>query len=195
MPARHARPRTRTADQVSHLPGLPYRPLGPEHSLLGSVLPVGYLAPCGVAPGAFWGCQLGARTLLLCPSLRHLQACDPEPLCLGLALGKRHPRSLHRARDAGVGHGQELGCPGKWQEAASLSASSTSDFSSTSADTTAGNFKSAPGSFQPQARSSSERLPWSHSHQSSLDLLPPASQRLQRLFPRSAVLCPPLLSQ
>ena len=176
-------------------PGCPHRPLGPEHSLPGSVLPVGYLAPCGIVPGAFWGCQLRARTPLLCPSLRHLQACDPDPLCLGLALGKRQPRSLRGAQGQGVGHGRELGCPRRWQEAASLSARSTSDFSSTSADSATGNFKSAPGSLQPQAQSSSEPLQWSHSHQSSLDLLPPDSQTLQRLFPLSAMLCLPLLPQ
>lgn len=83
-------------------PGSPHQPLGPEHSLPGSVLPMGgYLAPCGVVPGAFWGCQLGARTPLLCPSLRHLQACDPDPLCLALALGKRQPQSLRGARGTG----------------------------------------------------------------------------------------------
>lgn len=95
----------------------------------------------------------------------------------------------------GVGHGREFGCPRRWQEAASLSARSASDFSSTSADTATGNFKSAPGSLQPQAQSSSEQLRWSHSHQSGLDLLPPASQPLQRLFPPPAMLCPPLLPQ
>ena len=156
---------------------------------------MGYRAPCGIVPGAFWGCQLRARTPLLCPSLRHLQACDPDPLCLGLALGKRQPRSLRGAQGQRVGHGRELGCPRRWQEAASLSARSTSDFSSTSADSATGNFRSAPGSLQPQAQSSSEQLQWSYSHQSSLDLLPPASQPLQRLFPLSAVLCLPLLPQ
>ena len=120
-------------------------------------------------------------------------SCKPLP---GPGPGEKAPAVTAQGPGRrGVGHGRELGCPGRWQEAASLSASSTSDFSSTSTDTTAGNFKSAPGSFQPQARSSSERLPCSHSHQSSLDLLPPASQHLQRLFPWSAVLCPPLLSQ
>lgn len=59
----------------------------------------------------------------------------------------------------GAGHGRELGCPGRQQEAASLRARSASDSSSTSADTATGNFKSAPGSFQPQARSSAEQLP------------------------------------
>lgn len=176
-------------------PGCPHRLLGPEHSLPGSVLPVGYRAPCGIVPGAFWGCQLRARTPLLCPSLRHLQACDLDPLCLGLALGKRQPRSLRGAQGQRVGHGRELGCPRRWQEATSLSARSTSDFSSTSADSATGNFRSAPGSLQPQAQSSSEQLQWSYSHQSSLDLLPPASQPLQRLFPLSAVLCLPLLPQ
>lgn len=102
------------------------------------------------------------------------------------------PRPPHGPGTQGAGHGREPGCPGRRQEAASLSASSTSASSSTVQIQPLGISSQHRGAFNPKHGALLSNCP-DHSRQSSLGLLPPAPQPLRRVLPQPAVLCPPLL--
>ena len=108
------------------------------------------------------------------------------------------PRPPHGPGTQGAGHGREPGCPGRRQEAASLSASSASASSSTVQIQPLGISSQHRGAFNPKHGALLSNCP-DHSRQSSLGLLPPAPQPLRRVLPQPAVLtgacfCPGPLS-